>query len=273
MRMTPLIRRFALVCICVVLAADSLGQERTKSEAQTVAKQFNAAFRREDWKRAIEIGLKLDGLLPDNPMCQYNLACAYARSGDADHAAEWLEKAAVSGFSQVWLLEHDSDLVSVREHAGYLAALEVAKGNLEQVHVELKKKFEKRRPNVYKPPHHDKTKPAPLIIALHGYGGRATGYPTYWRQTAAKAEALLATPQGVYPVAGAGFSWLPPNSFSTEDADYLVQLTIEYVKQRYAVDERRIVLTGFSQGGWRGVHRGRAASGDFLRRCRDGRRL
>ena len=53
-------------------------------------------------------------------------------------------------------------------------------------------------------------------------------------------------PQAVRPIAGArGYSW-----GSVDEADTLVQLTLESVKEEFNIDERRVVITGFSQGGW-----------------------
>jgi len=64
-----------------------------------------------------------------------------------------------------------------------------------------------------------------------------------WRRTVASAGAALVIPQAVRQ-SGPGFSWGDP-----DEAELIVRLTVDWARERVAVDEDRIVLTGFSQGG------------------------
>ncbi|MGH9224213.1 MAG: TPR end-of-group domain-containing protein [Acidimicrobiales bacterium] len=50
----------------------------------------------------------------DGGQIAYNLACSHARSGQADAALDWLEKAADLGFADASLLDGDPDLDSLR---------------------------------------------------------------------------------------------------------------------------------------------------------------
>ncbi len=56
--------------------------------------------------------------------------------------------------------------------------------------------------------------------------------------------AILAVPFGPQRV-GDGRGWV-----GVDEADAVLELTLEEVRKRFRVDEERIVLTGFSQGGF-----------------------
>ena len=86
--------------------------------------------------------------------------------------------------------------------------------------------------------------PAPLIIALHGYGGRAENFPKLWRRAAEKKGAIVVAPWGHSPIYN-GSSWT-----DLFEAETIVDLTIAWVAERYPVDRQRMVLSGFSQGGY-----------------------
>jgi predicted esterase len=237
-----------LACVIVSLAVmrPAVAQTRGGGEAQRAAEAFHSAYQAKDWSRAIEVGLKLVELAGNNSTHQYNLACAYALNGDADEAAKWLGKAGENGFSQLWLFETDADLNSVREHAGYQAALAAVGRNHQQAVAKLKQKFERQPPLVFLPPRHDPAQPTPLLLLLHGYGGWAREIAVQWRPVAARAGMMLVVPQAVRPVAGTrGYNW-----GSVDEADTLVQLTLESVKEEFKIDEKRLVITGFSQGAW-----------------------
>ncbi|MBU0640876.1 MAG: dienelactone hydrolase family protein [Planctomycetes bacterium] len=242
--------RLLLTLTFLAAAAWCPAQDKEKRTTPTVLREFGLAYQARDWSRAIELGHELVELAPGNGTHQYNLACVYALNGDTNAAAEWLGESTRNGFSQVWLIETDGDLKDVRASPAYLAALQNAKENRAKVHASLKKKFDHLPPKVILPFGHATDKAAPLIIALHGYGDRAGGSPTLWRNVAAQAGAILVAPQAVHPAAPGGYSWLAAGSAHGDDADYLVQLTLEFVRSRFKIDETRIVLAGFSQGGF-----------------------
>jgi len=242
--------RRALLLACVVVSLPvvlpAAAQTRGGGEAQRATEAFRQAYQAKDWPRAIEIGLKLVELARNNSTHQYNLACVYALNGDADEAAKWLGKAGENGFSRLRLFETDADLKDIREHAGYQAALAAVRKNHEQAVAKLKQRFERHPPLVFLPLRHDPAQPTPLLLLLHGYGGWAREIAVQWRPVAARTGMMLVVPQAVRPVAGTrGYNW-----GSVEEADTLVQLTLKSVKEEFKVDEKRVVITGFSQGAW-----------------------
>ncbi len=240
-------RCLALVVIaCTVFFATTgviaeAGQPVTVQAAQ---RSFNDAYRQEDWPQAIDVGLDLVQMLPDSDLVKYNLACAYALSGDADSALHWLGRAAASGFAQLSHFDADTDLDSVRDRPGY-PSIRAAVAENERRHMKEIEKLAAASPLlIVAPPHHDRRRPAPLIIAFHGYGDRAGNYPGIWSGPAGEYGAILAVPQGMQPV-GNGFGW-----GSVDEADAIFQRVLDEVGRQYAVDPARVVLTGFSQGGF-----------------------
>ncbi len=239
-----------VACFLVTcFAAASLVSAQTDSEdddAYWVREQFKRAYNEQDWPKAIEAGLELNERTPGNRWNEYSLASVYSMNGDAESAVKWLGKAAENGFSQVTLIQTDPDLIRIREHPGYQTALAVVKENHQRELTRLRKRFERQEPLTFPPPNHDPSKPAPLIIALHGYGAIAQRLAEQWRNAAGEVGAILIVPQAVRRVKGThGFNW-----GHIDEADFLVDLTLEFARKKYKIDDHRVVLTGFSQGAY-----------------------
>ena len=137
----------------------------------------------------------------------------------------------------------DEDLDGIRDHAGFAAAAERIKKNNAAALELFKTEAEHATIVTTLPPNFDKSKPAPLIVALHGYGSNAEDIASAWRAPAAAVGAILIAPQALQK-AGGGFSW-----GVVEQGEFLVMRAIEKTRAEYNVDPKRIVLTGFSQGG------------------------
>jgi acetyl esterase/lipase len=194
---------------------------------QELQKQFRAAYESEDWPTAIEIGTQLARTLADEGSSAYNLACAYARSGDSERALQWLRSSAEAGFSTSRLLASDPDLDLIRqetEFEGIAARVEENRLSHFEWFTDQAREIE---PLVVLPDDHDPAKPAPLIVALHGRGG-----------------AILVAPDAIR-VLGGGYQWR-----FLDESVWLVTHTIASVAEKYAVDDHKILLTGFSQGAY-----------------------
>jgi predicted esterase len=97
---------------------------------------------------------------------------------------------------------------------------------------------------VFVPTSYDKSKPFPLIIALHGMGGDENSYFQAYAQGAFKLEAekhgyLVACPKGRKPA-----------SMYLGDAEKDVMDVIAEMRRDYNIDPDRIYLTGHSMGGY-----------------------
>lgn len=249
----PTITR-SLLSTLVLFSATSCAPESDNDKQNRLAAQAAAAYDAKDWPQAIRTYRKLVELAPDNATHAYNLACTCALGNHADEAVQWLAEAARRGFSRLTLLQRDSDLDRVRSHAGFPVARALVEGNRQKVLADLRARFDKTPPVVVLPPDHDSDEPAPLIIALHGYGGRARHMVGPWQKIAAEMGAILMAPQAVFPIPGSGGpTWIDPNRINdptcTDDALFLVELTLEQALRDYRIDKEHMILTGFSQGG------------------------
>ena len=85
-------------------------------------------------------------------------------------------------------------------------------------------------------------RPRPLILALHPGGDRVPGYGSRFMQ---QIVLPALTAMGAIIVAPD----CPAKSWSEPAADEAVMALIEKVRKEYAIDTRRILVTGFSMGG------------------------
>ncbi len=116
-----------------------------------------------------------------------------------------------------------------------------------------------RPTEVYVPASYDDQTPLPLILVLHALGGDAAGMRS-WFPLEPLAESrgfLLCYPNGTIDASGLSTTglrfWNGPDflSFSDpnmDDSGYL-RGVIEEIQRRFAVDSKRIYLTGVSSGG------------------------
>ena len=74
--------------------------------------------------RAVELDGRLVGLLPDDFLARYNLACSLARAGRADDAIDALSRAILLGYDDLAHMEADPDLESLRDHPDFRALID-----------------------------------------------------------------------------------------------------------------------------------------------------
>jgi predicted esterase len=234
-------RRSSVVAVMSVLMVTVTVSAQEPVNVQAARRAFNDAYRHQDWRRAVELGLDLVHMVPGS-VEQYNLACVFALAGDTGPALYWLERSAQNGFYHLSHLEADSDLDTVRDSPAYARARDHVAKNLERHRDVALRKAASNPPLIVEPDDKDFDGPRPLIIALHGYGDLAANYPDLWGPVAGEIGAILAVPHGTKRAAN-GRAW-----GDVEEADAIVQLTLEYVRERFEVDSERVVLTGFSQG-------------------------
>lgn len=81
---------------------------------------------------------------------------------------------------------------------------------------------------------------APLVVALHGGAGRGRGFLWSWLRDARSRGAILVAPTSL------GGTW----ALQGDDIDspHLAQI-VDFVRERWSVDPRRMLLTGMSDGG------------------------
>lgn len=139
---------------------------------------------------------------------------------------------------------------ALKEADSMLAELEAGRDPLTAKRGDMKKAYRSKVDNtlqpyrIYIPKAYDKSKPYPLIIALHGMGRDEDSYFDDYAQGAFKLEAerrgyIVACPKGREPA-----------SMYRGAAERDVLDVIAEVRQAYNVDPDRIYMTGHSMGGF-----------------------
>ncbi len=94
--------------------------------------------------------------------------------------------------------------------------------------------------SVYVPPFYDATRPAPVVMALHGGSGHVRLFLWNWVAEARSRGLIVIAPTAV----GSTWSLMEPDV----DAGHLGDV-LDQVRDRWAVDTGRLLLTGMSDGG------------------------
>ena len=98
---------------------------------------------------------------------------------------------------------------------------------------------------VLTPEKYNRQRKYPLFIALHGGGGNIAEFKEAWKSKKLSEEFILAYFQSSQIVSMNGFSW-------TEDIELAkkeISEAFHKVKKDYSVDEKEVIIGGFSSGG------------------------
>jgi predicted esterase len=107
------------------------------------------------------------------------------------------------------------------------------------------------------PGSYDATKPSGVFLALHGLGGTGAQVKDLWAPYAAAHNFIIAAPSAQKEpadqknedtFAGPGGRELP-HWWSYREGDFPLS-ALSVLKRRYAIDENRVILTGYSMGGF-----------------------
>ena len=93
----------------------------------------------------------------------------------------------------------------------------------------------------------------PLVFVFHGHGGNAAGTSTQFHIQTLWPQAVVVYPQGLpSPTVGDPSGTLPGWQFKVGDSNdrdlMLFDVMVASMKQKYAIDTKRIYTTGFSNG-------------------------
>lgn len=214
-------------------------------EAEQLDREFNSAMHARDYPRAIELGRRLLELAPRGGAAAYNLGCAYVLHGDRNRGLEFLRRAATEGFTNVDQISKDPDLVSLRQDTEFNALIQQVRLNKQKQAEEFQKKVEQSKPLVFVPAGVDPARPSALVVALHDFGKNAEDIADVFQPMAAELGFVLVAPRAVLPAPAGGYEW-----GEADGAGAIVTRAIELAKAQCKIDERRVVLAGYSQGAW-----------------------
>lgn len=134
---------------------------------------------------------------------------------------------------------------------GIFLFIKIKAWTAETTTVKLTSSGEERSYDLYIPKHYNRSKPASLVISLHGYSSKPSDmiYTTRWNDLA-DSEGFIA----VYPLAhGSPTYWRTTGTtYASESAQMDVQFISDIITQlekTYTIDPARIYVNGMSNGG------------------------
>ena len=178
-------------------------------------------------------------------LTNYNVACMRSLMKDKDKAFKHLETAIELGGwggNLVEQIEGDADFDNIRKDPRYKKLVAKAGGKKEG-----RRSAGRQAPfkwEVHVPADLNKSKAAPLIVALHGYNGNIEDAMETWKEAADNVGAILLVPQGTFKLEGDHYQW----GRDLDTIEENVMSAIDKVTEKHKIDKEKVVLAGFSQG-------------------------
>lgn len=177
-----------------------------------------------------------DRVLPNT----YNLAMARLRQGDADRALAALEEGHRRGvFYGLWDFAAEA-WEPVRARPRFSAFLERNRLRIAEAQKSAAMRLEVATPEGFDP-----SRTYPLFIALHGGGESVADFRPAWTSPRLRKEFLTAYVQSSQVATMSGFHWQDAEATRRDLA-----AALERVVGQYPVDAGRVVVGGFSSGGF-----------------------
>ncbi len=169
-----------------------------------------------------------------HPVDAYNAACSFALAGNTDEALKYAERSLELGWVN---FEGDKDFDSIREEPRFKAVLKKAAAQ--------KKALEAlpKDPLISMP--NGSTKPAGMLVLIHGYGGSPSGFTAFHQQIADENNLMLVACRGTEASSEEAFNW----NYSDEEIARILN-DIEVVSEKFKMGPSNTFLSGFSQGGY-----------------------
>ncbi len=232
-----------LAALIVLLLACT--QVRAQTDRQLVDR-FDRAEANQQYDRALEAARTITERYPDSAQWAFNAARMHARLDQPDDAIAQLRRAADLGYTGINSFEQHADLNPLRDRADFKAVLEQVRANAQKRFDTFKAEALKHHPPTFIPDDIAAGTKPPLIIALHGTGGRGQPMLDALRPACQQLGAICIAPDALRPVSNepdAGFGW----TYRDESEWFVTHLIDKAIKDHNA-DPGRVILLGFSQG-------------------------
>jgi len=211
-------------------------------EAEKTYTQADEAYEAKNFKQAGDLyAQSFKTADPESRLAQFasfNAGCAYSLAKNKRNAIRYAAKAYEKGMLQ---FESDKDYDYVKNNRKFKKIVEAANTEIET----LKKKTS-LIPTTYFPSKYNKEEAAPLMVLLHGYGGNPANIIELYKPLAEHREVVLMACRASEIQSRNSFYW----DFENRIAIDKIRRDIESVAKRFNIDKDKIVLSGFSQGGY-----------------------
>jgi predicted esterase len=220
-----------MVCMCCI----PLWGDEPMSAADLVTAGMTA-YSQDKYIEAIQYFKKAAELRPENSSVVYNVACCYALEKMSDSALVWLKKAIKLG---VYKFNDDTDFESLSDNEEYLALVSECEAKITEL--ESREWF----PVVSVPENYSNDTLYPLLIALHGFGSDPDAFARAFDSVVTMKGYILCCPYGPEIRGATAFGWDDESG-----VDMRIKDAYKYSVENYSVDTARVVLLGYSQGGY-----------------------
>jgi len=223
----------------------TLEDSKWQREYWSAVSRADIAYQAEDWAQVERALGDVSDLLPCDAAVRFNRATALTHLGRDDEAITELRQSVEFGWADTSRLETDPALNRIRNRSEFATLFTKANEIANEVIV------------LYVPPDLVEGSPPPLIVTFHGLGENPHGHILSWKQAADSLGAVVAAPRGIERIPGQhevhSFRWVTPGGAS-DNRDVLqckqrLEESIAVARQRVVIDENRIILAGYSQGG------------------------
>ena len=201
------------------------------------------AYEAEDYEEAVAVGRRLVKLRPSDALAYYNLACVLTLAGETKEAHKALKRTAKLGYADLEQLDSDDDLAALRDHKDFKKVRQRVVRNHNARRQRFLEAVRASVPHVFAPRGYRGDEALPVVVALHDSGGDPNDFAFKYRKAASAVGALLVLPRSLYTADG-GYQWR-----NRQDTELLVDRALDYVGELHDIDQDRIILSGFGQGG------------------------
>lgn len=229
----------AAAAFLVFGASSSEGQ--TFSDYQSMRNHIGELFQQQKYEEAALVLEAHLHVFPDNIHANtYNLGLMYTLLKDFGKSIEFLEYGLDHG---IWFGKYDffAEVWNpLKETEGFETFIKKNNVKWAAAQKESRPKLDIKVPENYSP-----QKTYPLFIALHGGNENLEAFMPVWTSPLLRNEYIVAYPQSSQLVSMNGYSW------SEDIALTKVEIAEAFgkVKARFPIDEKQVVIGGFSSGG------------------------
>lgn len=263
------------VALLVIGAAALHAQPAPDAKARELGKSWkeraeDLLYNSRDYKSAIELYNKWLDASPRDNASWYNLACAYALSGDKVGAIDAWERAVDAGWADAEHARGDADLTSIKSDPRFEAALKKieARKAMRGPRDHIRRFAEMRTVGTYivalPPDYATSGKEYPICLILHGSGSSEVNHGAL-ADSFGRAGIIYVAPRAPYPsievIQGGGSGWtawsperIDPNdpSYNAVADNYVEWIfnCVRDVQSNYRASKGKIFIYGHSQGAY-----------------------
>lgn len=230
--------RLVSIVSSILLAAVSVNAQPVDSAGHYI-QQAGTAYTVKDYAGSIAAYKSSLRFRPDNPTAVFNIACNYSLLGDKKEALKWLSKAVDLG---MYSFDGDEDMDNIRGTKEYKKLLAKADKLLAAIRDRI------AEPVVALPDGYDPGRPHPLLVAMHGFGGEPQNFSKAFAKACGGRGYILCCPYAPVVMGKAAFHWGDGEQDGL--AEKRILESVKLMRSRHNIDTSRIILAGFSQGGY-----------------------